>query len=108
VDTSHRSLAEQILDASAWLAMHARRGKGRLWSYAIKHSVQRASGRYVSGAAVVAAAIAAGYRVIGQPTRRGNAWLSMRIVNRPKTVRDLQNVEIVPRRHYVAPFQRGR
>jgi hypothetical protein len=80
VDLPHRTFDEQTTDAAAWLAIHARPSTtGRADSYELKHRVQRDVGRYVSSRAVVAAAVAAGHRIVGQPTRAGNAWLAMTI-----------------------------
>ena len=76
-----RTFAEQQADAATWLATNARRG-GKVWSYSLKHRVQHDVGAYVSGSAVVAAALAAGYRIVGQVTREGDAWLALTVRRR--------------------------
>lgn len=70
---------EQVAAAGRWLALHARPAARPDDSYRLKHLVQAWVGHYVSSRAVVAAATAAGFAVVGQPTRAGNARLALRV-----------------------------
>ena len=86
-DLPHRTFAEEVTDAAAWLAVHARPSTGKPFdSYTLKHLVQRDVGAYISSMAVVAAATAAGYRIAGEPTKAGNAWLRLAVRKRPRSV----------------------
>jgi len=83
VDERRLEFDEQVRAATRWLALHARRGDRNrpADSYAIKHRVQRWAGHYVSGPAVVAAARAGGFAIVGSPTPAGNAWIAMRVAS---------------------------
>ena len=72
---------EQVAAAGRWLAVHASPASASQpdSSYRLKHLVQAWAGHYVSSAAVVAAATAAGYAIVGLPTRAGNAWLALAV-----------------------------
>jgi type IV secretory pathway VirB2 component (pilin) len=72
----------QVGAAVRWLAVYTRPGRasGAAWSYRwVKHLVQAWAGHYVSSAAVVAAATAAGLAMVGTRTRAGNAWLALSV-----------------------------
>ena len=73
-DVPWRTFDQQVEDARRWLREQAAPSRTPLWSYSAKHWVQRWCGNYISSAAVVAAARAAGVRV-GTVTPKGNAWV---------------------------------